>query len=625
MRPAGLGGKEVLMDDAASSVDPVEWALRSLGALRGALTQNGHDRYVHALSAAATALADAASPSLVAASLMIQVAACAGRAEDGDARRTQPGKKLSDLFGPAVTEPIRLLAAARRYIVTVPEGPAGTGTGEEERLSFEQSPYFLDAMRLLFYDNAPFCARPLTAEAFRDTLTAASMDTSIRSDSNKGAIVYVGMSADILHSGHLNILTHAAEKGRVVVGLLSDAAIASYKRVPLLDFDQRCQIVRSLRQVDAVVAQTTLDYRSNLQRLRPRYVVHGDDWRQGVQRETRRQVIDELAQWGGELIELPYTPGISSTTIHGRLNAAPPSPDARRTAFSRAMRLKPLLRVIDAHSGLSALIGDRARLELGSEIREFDALWSGSLATAVLKAKTDNGVVDFSARMAVLSDILEATRKPILFDAEEGGEDDELRAIAATLERHGVAGIVIEDKSGPKRNSFQDASDTCLADLALATHRIRLLAATRHSPDHLIFARLEGMVLGASLDDTVARALALEEAGADVILPHSKSPDPSQVISFAKAYRARGGALPLAAIPTAYSRVTEQELCAASFSIVVYANQLMRASIDPMTKCALDILEQGSVGSAEGQLAPVRRLLDIESIEVCRVASEAAP
>ena len=593
------------------------------------------DLLAHALNAGAAAMADNAPPALIAATLLHDVGHGLEPEDDIDAEHADLGADwLGGMFGPAVTEPVRLHVAAKRYLaqggLVAFDGPSGRSLASQggamsphEAQAFARSGYAIDALRVRSYDSAPFVTHGRKLTDFRTVIEAAAAETRPRAGECDRPIVYVGMCADVLHRGHLNILDRAAALGRVVVGILTDRAVASYKRVPLLDFAHRCELVGALRQVEAVVAQDSLDYRPNLLRFLPAYVVHGDDWRQGPQAGTRTSVLQTLARWDGKLVEPAYTADVSSSAIQARLAAGPRAPDDRCAELARAMRVKPLVRIIEAHSGLSAMIGDRARLERDGRVLEFDGLWSGSLTTAAVKARADTGVVDFSTRMAVLADILHASRKPILFDAEEGGEDDELIAMQAALQARGVSGIVLEDKTGPKRNSFSAAADTRLADTDLAAHRLRLLVSVRHDDHQLIVARLEGMVLGLSVDETVARALAYERAGADLILPHSKHSDAGQILAFAERYRTAGGTLPLVAIPTTYATVTEAELIEAGFSIVIYANQLLRAATEPMAECALDILEHGSAGTVSARVAPVKRLVEVEHLSVTRKFGEA--
>ena len=132
--------------------------------------------------------------------------------------------------------------------------------------------------------------------------------------------VYVGLAADILHEGHINILQIASKLGDVTIGLLTDSAISSYKKLPYLNYRQREIILKNIKFVKRVLPQTTLNYTKNLLRLRPDYVVHGDDWRSGIQKNAREQVIKTLKKWSGKIIEPRYTKNISSTKIRNKID-----------------------------------------------------------------------------------------------------------------------------------------------------------------------------------------------------------------------------------------------------------------------------------------------------------------
>lgn len=267
--------------------------------------------------------------------------------------------------------------------------------------------------------------------------------------------VYVGMSADLIHPGHLKILKKAAELGEVTVGLLTDQAIASYKRVPFMTFDQRREVLESLRYVSKVMPQVTLDYVPNLSKLRPDVVVHGDDWREGVQRETRQRVIDTLAKWGGELVEVPYTEGISSTVLQKALREIGTTPDIRRSRLRRLLQVKPILRFLDIHNALSGLIIENTAIQVGGGIsKEFDGMWGSSLTDSTAKGKPDIEAVDVSARMTSLNEVLEVTTKPIIYDGDTGGQPEHFVFTVRTLERLGVSAVIIEDKTGLKKNSL---------------------------------------------------------------------------------------------------------------------------------------------------------------------------
>lgn len=602
-------------------------ALVALSALAAVRNENG-DLLTHALRSATLAVRDLASPALIAATLLHDIGHTMEPEDDIDCEHAAIGAQwLERYFGPDVCEPIRLHVTAKRYRVWRDGGHAldrastqslakqGGALIEAEANEFEASPYFLDALRLRRYDDGALSGPAMPLDDFRALLAeVAAASAPRRTAAEARPLVYVALSADMLHQGHVNVLDTAASLGRVVVGLLTDEAICGYKRVPLMRIEERARVVRALRQVDTLIAQPTLDYRDNLEFLRPAYVVHGDDWRVGVQARTRQQVIDTLSRWGGELVETAYTHSISSTSLQARIRPDLRDTSSRCASLSACMALKPFLRVLEAHNGLSAMIADRARVERADSICEFDALWSGSLTTAAQKGKLDVGIVDLSSRLDVLRDVLSASFKPVLFDAEEGGTEDEITEMVRLLAKDGASAIVIEDKVGVKRNSFSTGGEAQLAGLDTAAGRIAIAAARRPTRDLLVFARLENMILGGSVDDAVERALRYEAAGADVILPHSKRTDADQVLAFAQAYRQAGGALPLACVPSTYAGTGEERLQGGGFSIVIYANQLLRAAVEPMMNCALNILADGSAAQVSSVIAPIRTLVDLDSL-----------
>ena len=257
------------------------------------------------------------------------------------------------------------------------------------------------------------------------------------------------MSADLVHPGHLNIINTGKKLGRVIIGLLTDEAIASYKRVPYLSYEQRKIVIENIAGVSEVVAQTTLDYSENLNKIRPDFVVHGDDWKNGVQQSTRQKVIETLKQWNGELVEVPYTGGISSSAIQKTIKEAGTTAEYRLKRLKRILAVKPSMRVLEAHNGLSGLIAENTSLtdEQGI-IQEFDAMWMSSLTDSVAKGKPDIEAVDITARLQTLNDVLEVTTKPIIFDGDTGGKTEHFVFTVRTLERLGVSAIVIEDKTG---------------------------------------------------------------------------------------------------------------------------------------------------------------------------------
>lgn len=424
--------------------------------------------------------------------------------------------------------------------------------------------------------------------------------------------VYVGMSADLIHPGHLNILRTARELGRVTVGLLTDTAIASYKRLPHMSYEQRKVVVENLKGVDRVIPQETLDYVPNLRLLKPDYVVHGDDWKEGVQRETRQRVIDALAEWGGKLVEPSYTDGISSTKLIKAIREVGTTPDIRRLRLRRLLQAKPIVRVLEAHSGLSGLIIENCRVEKEGQRLEFDAMWLSSLTDSTLKGKPDIECVDLTSRLHNVNDILEVTTKPIIYDGDSGGLPEHFAFMVKTLERLGVSAVIIEDKTGLKQNSLlAQGNEQRQVSVEGMTERIRTGKKSQVSDDFMVIARCESLITGAGEADALQRVRAYIEAGADGIMIHSKAQTPDEILSFCDAYRTLPQRVPLVVVPSTYSQVTEQELADHGVRIVIYANQLLRSSYPAMLHTAESILTHGRAKEADADCMPIREILSL--------------
>jgi len=427
----------------------------------------------------------------------------------------------------------------------------------------------------------------------------------------KKKIVYVGLSADILHKGHINILKTASRYGDVVVGLLTDEAIASYKNIPTLDYKQREIVLKNIKFVKKVIPQTTLDYRHNLNLIMPNFVLHGDDWKRGVQVKARQQVIETLKKWGGKLIEIKYTKNISSSSIKSKvINSL--TPTSRISILRRLLENKNLVRVLECHSPLSGLIAENIKYSRGKKIEQFDSMWSSSLTDSSVKGKPDNQSLDFSSRFNSLGDLLDVTTKPLIFDADNGGRLEHLSFSVKTLERLGVSAIMIEDKIGLKKNSlFEDQSKSKQDSIKDFCKKIHLIKKTRKSKDFLIGARIESFILGRGLNDSLKRAKAYSQAGADIILIHSKEKNPKEIFSFSKIFKKTKYYKPLVAVPSTYSKTTESMLIKNGFKIVIYANQMLRAAYPAMQNAAKSILKNKRSHEIENKISSVSEVINL--------------
>jgi phosphoenolpyruvate phosphomutase len=425
-------------------------------------------------------------------------------------------------------------------------------------------------------------------------------------------LVYVGMSADLVHVGHMNILKEAARLGDVIVGLLTDRAIASYKRLPTVTYDQRLAVVENIKGVIRVVAQDTLDYRPNLLELRPDYVVHGDDWKEGIQKATRQQVIEVLSGWGGKLHEVKYTDGISSTQLITTLKELGTTPDVRLKRLRRLIKSKQLVRVMEVHSALSALIVENSGVKKENTLIEFDAMWSSSLTDSTSKGKPDIEAVDLTARTNTVNEIFEVTTKPMIFDADTGGILEHFCFTVRTLERLGVSAVIIEDKTGLKKNSlFGNDVNQTQDSIENFCDKIKAGKRAQVTDDFMIIARIESLILERGMNDALARADAYVGAGADGIMIHSRKKSPQEVIDFCTSFRKNHPETPIVVVPTSFNEITATELSRVGVNVVIYANHMLRAAYPGMRKVASMILENDRSYEVESDLLGIKEILEL--------------
>ncbi len=404
--------------------------------------------------------------------------------------------------------------------------------------------------------------------------------------------VYVAMSADFIHPGHINIIHEAQKLGEVTVGLLTDQAIASYKRLPVLNYEQRKKIIENIKGVKKVIPQATLDYSSNLMKIRPDYVVHGTDWKSGIQKHVRENVIEVLKKWGGRVVEPDYTEGLSSTDLIRETLSIGTTSEKRLKKLRQLLELKPIVRILEVHNGLCGRIAETIQVQNGNEVREFDGMWESSLTDSTSKGLPDIECVDTTSRMQTINQILEVTTKPIIVDGDTGGRTEHFVFTVKTLERNGVSAVIIEDKVGPKRNSmygtqFPQTQDT----IENFCHKIATGKKAQVTECFMIIARLESLILKKGIDDAIKRAKAYIESGADGIMIHSADKSPKEVFEFCKQYKKFGKRIPLVAAPNSYTRVTEEELADAGVNIVIYANHMLRSAYPAMKQAAESILK----------------------------------
>lgn len=424
--------------------------------------------------------------------------------------------------------------------------------------------------------------------------------------------VYVGMSADVLHNGHVNIINEACKLGEVTVGVLTDAAVASYKRLPYLTFEERKVVVEALKGVSRVVAQETLDYRPNLELLKPDFVVHGDDWKIGIQSKIRQQVIETLTIWGGEVVDIPYTPNISSSRVNAAIKAQGTTADRRRGELKRLLGAKDLVRVLESHSGISSLIVENLEVDFNGRKRSFDAVWSSSLTESTNKGKPDIEVVDTSDRANTISSIFEVTTKPMLYDGDTGGRPEHFVFTVKTLERLGVSAVIIEDKAGLKKNSLFGTDVHQQQDsITEFCEKISAGKSAQVTDDFMIIARCESLILDKGMDDAIDRCKAYLAAGADGIMIHSRREDGQEILDFCKHYQSFGVGRPLVVVPSSFDRITETEFESAGVNIVIYANHMLRAAYPAMLDVAKTILQNERCFEARSKCLSIKEILEM--------------
>lgn len=424
--------------------------------------------------------------------------------------------------------------------------------------------------------------------------------------------VYSCFCTDVIHEGHLNILNHAKQYGRVVIGVLSDAAMIRYNRFPTVSFEERLQMVRDLEQVDEVIVQNDIMYDEVIEKVHPDYVVHGDNWKTGPLKAIRDNVDSLLAAYGGQIIDLPYTYNENVKRIDKRMREKLAMPEYRRRRLKQLLELCPIVKTIEVHSGLTGLIAEKTIVENDGELDQFDAMWISSLCDSTAKGKPDIELVDMTSRFRTIDDVMEVTTKPIIFDGDTGGLTEHFVYTVRTLERMGVSAIIIEDKIGLKKNSlFGTEVEQTQDTIEHFCEKIREGKKIQLTDDLMIIARIESLILEQGMDDALARAFAYVDAGADGIMIHSRRKEETEIFTFCDEFRKHDKTTPLVVVPTSYNHVTEKELVEHGVNIVIYANQLTRSAFPAMQQTAMDILKYHRAKEVDDRLLPIKNIITL--------------
>lgn len=428
----------------------------------------------------------------------------------------------------------------------------------------------------------------------------------------KNRTVYMCFSADMIHSGHIAIIKKAAKYGRLTIGVLSDEAVVSYKRFPLLPFQERKALFESIIDVDRVVIQEELSYRRNLEQYKPDIVVHGDDWREGFQKPVRKEVLSILASYGGRLVEFPYMKDERYVQLEQRARLELSLPDVRRRRLKQILQMKGLISVIEAHNGLTGLIAEKTVVQEEGKTYQFDAMWVSSLCDSTAKGKPDIELVDMTSRLRTIDDIMEVTTKPIIFDGDTGGLIEHFVYTVRTLERMGVSMIIIEDKTGLKKNSlFGTQVEQTQDRIEHFAAKIRAGKQAQKTTDFMIVARIESLILEKGMEDALERAFAFVQAGADGIMIHSRKKEPDEIFEFVRQFREKDEATPIVVVPTSYHSVTEEELKRRGVNVVIYANQLIRSAFPAMQETAKTILKHHRAMEADAACMSIKDILTL--------------
>ncbi len=425
-------------------------------------------------------------------------------------------------------------------------------------------------------------------------------------------VVYSCFTTDVIHDGHLNIIYEAKKYGEVVIGVLSDEAMVKFNRFPTISFEERMELIRNTPGVDRVVVQQDVMYDQIIEELHPDYVIHGDNWKDGYLKAIRDNVEGLLAAYGGQIIDVPYTYNENTHHIDQKIKEKLAMPEFRRKRLKQLLKIRPVVKAIEVHSGLTGLIAEKTVVEHEGELDQFDAMWISSLCDSTAKGKPDIELVDMTSRFRTIEDVTEVTTKPIIFDADTGGMTEHFVYNVRTMERLGVSAAIIEDKTGLKKNSLfgteveqtQDSIENFCAKISAAKNK-------QLTDDFMIIARIESLILEKGMEDALTRAYAYVEAGADGIMIHSRKKDPAEILEFCDKFRETDKDTPIVVVPSSFNTITEEELHQHGVNIVIYANQLTRSAFPAMEETAKDILRYHRAKEVDDRLMPIKDIISL--------------
>lgn len=426
------------------------------------------------------------------------------------------------------------------------------------------------------------------------------------------SIAYTCFTTDVIHEGHLNIIREAQKYGEVVVGIMSDRALVQFDRFPTISFAERIEMVKGLPGVAKVITQESVMYDDVIKKIKPNYVIHGDNWLEGPMKAIRDNVEKLVIEYGGKIVDVPYTYNPNVKDIDDKIKAKLSMPEFRRKRLRQLLSIRPIVKAIEVHSGLTGLIAEKTVVEHEGRLDQFDAMWISSLCDSTAKGKPDIELVDMTSRFRTIDDVTEVTTKPIIFDGDTGGLTEHFVYTVRTLEKMGVSAIIIEDKTGLKKNSlFGTDVEQTQESIENFSKKISAGKNAQLTDDFMIIARIESLILERGMEDALERARAFVEAGADAIMIHSRKKDPAEIVEFCDKFREDNKETPIVVVPSSFNVITEEELSKHGANIVIYANQLTRSAFPAMQKTAEDILRYHRAKEVDDRLMPIKQIITL--------------
>ncbi len=424
--------------------------------------------------------------------------------------------------------------------------------------------------------------------------------------------IYACFTTDVIHEGHINIINEAKKYGELVVGVLTDEAMVSFDRFPTISFEERMELVKNTPGVDRVIKQDKVMYDDVIAQIHPDYVIHGDNWLSGPIKAIRDNVEELLSEYGGQIIDVPYTYNENVKHVDDKIREKLMMPEFRRKRLKQLLDIRPIVKAIEVHSGLTGLIAEKTVVEHEGRLDQFDAMWISSLCDSTAKGKPDIELVDMTSRFRTIEDVTEVTTKPIIFDGDTGGLTEHFVYTVRSLERMGVSAVIIEDKTGLKKNSLFGTEVAQTQDsIEHFSEKIRAGKKVQLTDDFMIIARIESLILEQGMEDALTRAHAFVEAGADGIMIHSRKKEPDEILEFCDKFRAVNKETPIVVVPSSFNTITEEELAEHGVNVVIYANQLTRSAFPAMEQTAKDILIHHRAKEVDDRLMPIKQIISL--------------